>query len=133
MGISWTSTWQDRCFNCNGVWIKWKKRDSVNVGMHPSFLFFIGYRILQCNHNAKNLTILYAKNRICTVFHIGMKYADYICMAVLCPICVLFVSVLCLVSPMLPLSLDCPFLIAPSVFSNVYLKRFKSRRKDNSY
>ena len=56
-----------------------------------------------------------------------------LCIAVLCPICVLFVSVLCLVSPMLPLSLDCPFLIAPSVFSNVYLKRFKSRRKDNSY
>ena len=46
-----------------------------------------------------------------------------LCIAVLCPICVLFVSVLCLVSPMLPLSLDCPFLIAPSVFSNVYLKR----------
>ena len=26
-----------------------------------------------------------------------------------------------LVYPMLPVSLDCPFLIAPSVFSNVYL------------
>jgi hypothetical protein len=25
-----------------------------------------------------------------------------------------------LVSPMLPVSLECPFLIAPSVFSNVY-------------
>jgi hypothetical protein len=34
---------------------------------------------------------------------------------------VLFVFVLCLVYPMLPVSLDCPFLIAPSVFSNVYL------------
>ena len=29
--------------------------------------------------------------------------------------------VLCLVYPMLTVSLDCPFLIAPSVFSNVYL------------
>ena len=28
---------------------------------------------------------------------------------------------LCLVNPMLAVSLDCPFLIAPSVFSNVYL------------
>ena len=28
---------------------------------------------------------------------------------------------LCLVYPMLPVSLDCPFLIASSVFSNVYL------------
>jgi len=33
----------------------------------------------------------------------------------------LFVFVLCLVSPMLPFSLDCPFFIVPSVFSNVYL------------
>jgi len=35
--------------------------------------------------------------------------------------CVLFVFVPCLVwCPVLPVSLDCPFLIAPSVFSNVY-------------
>ena len=29
--------------------------------------------------------------------------------------------VLCLVYPILPVSLDCPFLVTPSVFSNVYL------------
>ena len=34
---------------------------------------------------------------------------------------VLFVCVPCPVYPMLPVSLDCPFLIAPSVLSNVYL------------
>jgi len=34
--------------------------------------------------------------------------------------CVLSVFVLCLVCPMLPVFLDCPFLIALSVFSNVY-------------
>jgi hypothetical protein len=33
-----------------------------------------------------------------------------------------FVFVLCLVYPMLPVSLDCPFLITPSVFSNVYFQ-----------
>ena len=38
-----------------------------------------------------------------------------------CCVFVLFVFVLCLVCPMLPVSVDCPFLIAPSVFSNVYL------------
>ena len=32
----------------------------------------------------------------------------------------LFFVVLCLVYPMLPVSLDCPFLIAPSAFSNLY-------------
>ena len=33
-----------------------------------------------------------------------------------------FIFVLCLVYPALPVSLDCPFLIAPSVFSNVYFR-----------
>jgi hypothetical protein len=33
---------------------------------------------------------------------------------------VLFVLVLCLVCPMLPRSLDCSFLITPSVFDNIY-------------
>jgi hypothetical protein len=32
-----------------------------------------------------------------------------------------------LVYPMLPVSLDCPFLIAPSAFSNVYLLRYINR------
>ena len=35
---------------------------------------------------------------------------------------VLFVFILCHVYSMLPVSLDCSFLIAPSVFSVVYLK-----------
>jgi len=39
---------------------------------------------------------------------------------VFCVVFVLFVLVLCLVCPMLPVSLDCPFFIALSVFSNVY-------------
>ena len=37
----------------------------------------------------------------------------------------LFVFVLCLVYPMLLLCLGCPFLIAPSVFSNVYIQSCK--------
>jgi hypothetical protein len=36
---------------------------------------------------------------------------------------VLLVLVLCIAYPMLPMSLDCPFLIVPSVFSNVYSKK----------
>ena len=34
-----------------------------------------------------------------------------------------FVQALCLMYPMLQFSVDCPFLIAPSGFSNVYLPR----------
>ena len=37
---------------------------------------------------------------------------------------VLIDFVVCLVYPMLPVSLDCPFLNSPSVFSNVYLTQF---------
>ena len=54
-----------------------------------------------------------------------MFYLRYFCLFaysgvqhILC--CALF-CFCCLVHPMLPVSLDCPFLIAPSVFSNVYL------------
>jgi len=42
---------------------------------------------------------------------------SFLCYAFL----LLFLFVLYLVYPMLPVSLDCPFLIAPSGFSNVYL------------
>jgi hypothetical protein len=55
-----------------------------------------------------------------------MSYLRYLCLFVysgvqhiLCCILNLFR----LVYPMLSVSLDCPFLIAPSVFSNVYLER----------
>jgi hypothetical protein len=43
-------------------------------------------------------------------------------LCVLC--CVLFVFVLCLECPVLPVSLDCSFLIDPSVFSNVYSMQY---------
>ena len=53
-----------------------------------------------------------------------MSYLHYLCLFVysgvlhiLCCVC------LRLVYSMLPVSLDCPFLIAPSVFSNIYFIR----------
>ena len=78
-----------------------------------------------------------------------MSYLRYLCLFeyggvqhILCCVFALFVFVMCtqycqflwivlfllplrysltfIVYPMLPVSLDCPFLIAPSVFSNVY-------------
>ena len=55
---------------------------------------------------------------LCCVF-VGVRVAhlfSFLC----CVFFVLFVFVLCLVNPMLPVSLDCPFVIAPSVFFNVY-------------
>jgi hypothetical protein len=49
---------------------------------------------------------------LCLLAHIGVKH-------ILC--CVFVFFVLCRVYHVLPVSLDCPFLIAPSIFSNVYL------------
>jgi hypothetical protein len=54
---------------------------------------------------------------LCVFVHSGVQ-------CILCCVVALFVSVLCLVYPMLPVLLDCPFLIAPLVFSNVYLVVF---------
>jgi hypothetical protein len=55
-----------------------------------------------------------------------MSYLHYSCLFaysgaqhILCYVFVLFF--LCLVYPLLPVSMDCPFLIVPLVFSNVYL------------
>ena len=47
---------------------------------------------------------------ICLLAHSGVQHI----------LCCVFLS-LRLLCPMLPVSLDCPFLIAHSVFSNVYL------------
>jgi hypothetical protein len=55
-----------------------------------------------------------------------MSYIRYLCLFVYSDVqhislCCVFVFFFRLVYTMLPVSLDCPFLIAPSVFSNVYL------------
>jgi hypothetical protein len=56
-----------------------------------------------------------------------MSYLHYLCLFayngvqhILCYVFALLFFVL--LPSMLPVSLDCPFLIAPSVFSNVYVK-----------
>ena len=60
----------------------------------------------------------------CSVFCVLFCVLCLVLYLVLCLVscsvsCVLF-CVLCLVCPMLPVSIDCPFLIAPSIFSCVY-------------
>jgi hypothetical protein len=53
-----------------------------------------------------------------------MSYWYYLCLFVYSDVQHIFCCVfLRLVYPMLPVSLDCPFLIAPSIFSNVYLAK----------
>jgi len=50
---------------------------------------------------------------------------SFLCCVLFLFCCVLFVFVLCLVCPMLSVSLGCPFLIAPSVFSKAYFNCLK--------
>ena len=47
-----------------------------------------------------------------------------------CCVFVLLVFVLCLVLPMLTVSLDCPFFIAPLVFSNAYFQLRSGQTND---
>jgi hypothetical protein len=61
-------------------------------------------------------------------------YVIFVCLSVVVSntYCVVFLFCLSsfllrLVYPMLPVSLDCPFFIAPSVFSNVYLSKQNSQ------
>jgi hypothetical protein len=72
--------------------VSYKKQELPILGEHMgSLLFFFG-----------EVSVAHLFNFLCCVF-------------------ALFIFVLCLVYTMLPVSLDCPVLIAPSVFSNVYL------------
>lgn len=51
---------------------------------------------------------------------VGVRVANFFFLSVLC-LLFLFVFILCLVYPMLSVYVDYLFLIAPSVFSNIYL------------
>ena len=54
-----------------------------------------------------------------------MSYLRYLCLLAYSGVqhifCFFFFGLFVLVYPMLPVSLDCQFLIAPSIFSNIYL------------
>ena len=76
----------------------------VSTCVHPQFL--VGSELL--------IFLVF-----CVVFLVGSELLIFLVFCVV--FLVLFVLVLYLVYPMLPVSLDCPFLIASSVFSNVYL------------
>jgi hypothetical protein len=85
------------------------------------------------------------KTMFCSSLSPGlMSYLRYLCFFtysvvhhILCCVFVLFVFVLYFVCPMLSVSLNCPFLIAPSVFSNCFhylseiLATFRENRRGN--
>ena len=56
---------------------------------------------------------------LCCVFLLYLSSSCFLYIVVSNTYCILFL--LCFFSSWLPVSLDCPFLIAPSIYSNVYL------------
>jgi len=72
------------------------------------------YRIKRCSvHPYLQLFVEGFISNLCLLTHNGVQLLYFVL--------VLFVFVFYLVYHMLPVSLDCPFLIVPSVFSYVYL------------
>jgi hypothetical protein len=57
---------------------------------------------------------------LCFLFSLSSSCVRWFPTHIVLGFCILFVFVLCLGYPMLPVSLDCPFQIAPSILSNVY-------------
>ena len=86
--------WLIQCF----FNFKWKKKV-----FYFSFLFFAYFKMHSNGMKVFGESLLLIRVVFCVLFF------------------VLFVFVMCLVNPLLPVSLDCLLLIPPSVFSNVYL------------
>ena len=89
------------------------RQNMLNIFHHPFFLIFFG--IINFQIFCINLcALVYPRFLVDSVLIIFLAFC------VVFFIVVLFVFVLCLVCTMFPVSLDCPLLIAHSVFSNVF-------------
>ena len=99
------------------------------------FVFFFALSYYVSSRSEFRVVMSYAislKEKLCSVclylqLFVGgrMSYLPYLCLFVYMLSNTYYVVVFCfiflrLVYPMLAVSLDCPFLVAPSVFSNVY-------------
>ena len=81
--------------------------------------------------NCININIQFALKNVCISFSDFFLGGGCVCVYLLGFLCVVFVLVtyiLCL-CPMLSVSLDCLFVIAPSVFPNIYLSFCKNFNK----
>ena len=98
--------------------ISYKKQELPTLRKHLSScpVFFVGSVLL--------IFLVFCVVLLCvfTFFFLGglMFYLRYFCLFVHCGVQHILCFVFGLFFFVLPVSLDCPFLIAPSVFSNVY-------------
>ena len=94
------------------------KRQKLSTCVHPLGRFLVGsvqliFLSFLCCLCCLFCFLLFCLSSACVL------YVMCLVCHVSCMSCVLYV--LCLVFPLLPVSLDCPFLIVPSVFFNIYL------------
>jgi hypothetical protein len=95
----------------------------ASTWIHPSFLVWTLFSfvvVLLCVFTF--WVPCSASNDVRFVFTSSCLWEGSCLIYVIC-VLVLFIFVLCIMYPMLPVSLDCSCLIAPSVFSNVYLRK----------
>ena len=94
------------------------KRQKLSTCVLPLGLFFGGICVAHL-FKFSVLSVLFFCFLLFCLSSACVMYVMCLVCHVSCMSCVLYV--LCLVCPLLPVSLDCPFLIVPSVFFNVYL------------
>ena len=93
------------------VYSLWSCRNTwIHVGM---ILIISAIRICELKYIGSFITVLFIKPMIDVMLKFYITKSYIMC----CGFFLLFVFVLCLVYPMLSVSLDCPFLIALSMFS----------------
>jgi hypothetical protein len=85
------------------------------------FMFWVPWCDVHYDFHVKTMFGSSLPSVVCRRAHVLFTLFVFVC-ASWCPRHIMFVCFvcLCLVYPVLPVSLDCTFLIAPSIFSNVY-------------
>ena len=109
----WTVRYYEhKCNHTHGLSITYVFYSPYYVSLRSEFLFVISITISTCS---VRLYFQLFVGVICVCLHILVVSNTY-CVVFLG----LFVFILCIVYPLLSVSRDCPFKIAPSVFYDVY-------------
>ena len=100
---------------------------SVNTQLLCYYIIF-GFKTVVLDSWSINILILFSRApSFIPCFWWSLCYSSLLFSFLCCVFCFICLYVLCLVYPILPVSLDCPFLICPSLFSNVYLSNKRNK------
>ena len=83
--------------------------------------FKVGWFIMSCSKETLSLLTIWISRRVHSRFLAGSVFLISLVFCVVLHFYLLFIFGLCLLNSILSVSLDCPFLIIPLVFSNLYL------------